>query len=175
LSACLLKEIRYGGANMTLKAYVDVVYSPLPAMEAARSIQEAVKALNGTASALRSDGAPAAFTVRLEHDDVIQQHNARFRHKDKPTNVLSFPTAAEDAWDPDEHVYYLGDILIASDVLIAEARMMRKNPRHHLQHLLIHGTLHLFGFDHEKETEACIMEKLEVKVLTQLDIPNPYA
>jgi probable rRNA maturation factor len=174
LSACLLKEFVYGGANMALKVYVDIVYSPLPALEAARSIQETAEALNHVVCATRSGQAPSALTVRLDHDDAVQQHNARFRHKDKPTNVLSFPTTNEETWDPDEQVFYMGDVLIASNILTSEARMMGKNPRHHLQHLLIHGTLHLFGFDHETEAEAYIMENLEIKILAQLDIPNPY-
>jgi probable rRNA maturation factor len=99
--------------------------------------------------------------------------NAHFRGRDKPTNVLSFPPprlprAAAGASQP------LGDLVICARVLRAEARAQEKTLRAHWAHLIVHGTLHLVGYDHERDADAQRMERREVAVLRRLGFANPY-
>jgi probable rRNA maturation factor len=99
--------------------------------------------------------------------------NAHFRGRDKPTNVLSFPPprlprAAAVASQP------LGDLVICARVLRAEARAQEKTLRAHWAHLIVHGTLHLVGYDHERDADAQRMERREVAVLRRLGFANPY-
>ena len=117
-------------------------------------------------------GAPAAATeggldIVLADDDTVAELNVRFRGKAGPTNVLSFP-ALETARP------HLGDLCLAYGVCAREAIEQKKPIAHHLQHLLVHGTLHLVGFDHMTEAEAESMEALERKVLATLGVPDPY-
>ena len=104
-------------------------------------------------------------------DANIKTINNDHRGQDKPTNVLSFPQHQADAgrFGP-----YLGDLVFASETIIREAALDEKPLKHHLQHLMVHGFLHLVGYDHETDIEAEEMESLEVKILDQLQIPNPY-
>lgn len=114
---------------------------------------------------------PFSLTVRLATDDTVRALNHQFRNKDYPTNVLSFP-ADED--DSDEGERYLGDIIISLPTTHREAAAEGKQPPHHLQHLVLHGTLHLLGYDHLTDDEANEMERLETDLLALLNIPNPY-
>lgn len=100
----------------------------------------------------------------------IQQLNNTYRHQDKPTNVLSFPS--DLPIEIDELI--LGDVVICIDVVIEEAQAQNKHFKDHLMHMAIHGTLHLLGFDHIEESEAQKMENLEVKILEKTNIGNPY-
>jgi probable rRNA maturation factor len=106
------------------------------------------------------------FTILLTDDKKLRTLNAQFRGRDKATNVLSFP-APKDA-------DYLGDIAIAYGVTARQAAAEGKPFAHHAAHLAVHGVLHLLGFDHERATDACIMEPLEIEILKGLKIPNPY-
>ena len=99
-------------------------------------------------------------------DASIQELNAKWRGKDKPTNVLSFPT--------DEHSSLLGDIVISLDTTQREADLENKSLHDHFTHLVVHGFLHLFGYDHENESDAVEMEQLETDILAALDIADPY-
>ena len=112
----------------------------------------------------------AEISVRLTDDAEVQALNRQYRHKDKPTNVLSFP-AAELPAGPERP---LGDLVICPDVLRAEAREQRKSLRAHWAHLVVHGTLHLVGYDHEDCADADRMERREIAVLRRLGFPNPY-
>jgi probable rRNA maturation factor len=97
--------------------------------------------------------------------------NARFRGRDKPTNVLSFPPARLPAgYAPPP----LGELVICPRVLQAEARAQAKTLRAHWAHLVVHGTLHLLGYDHERVADARRMERREIAVLRRLGFPNPY-
>ncbi|WP_109576642.1 rRNA maturation RNase YbeY [Aminobacter sp. AP02] len=106
-------------------------------------------------------------------DDSIQSLNAEWRQKDKPTNVLSFPAfpmAPGDALPP-----MLGDIVLAYETVVREAELEQKPLENHITHLIIHGLLHLLGYDHESDEEAEEMEALERQALARLAIPDPYA
>lgn len=106
-------------------------------------------------------------------DAAIRELNNDWRDKDKPTNVLSFPAfpiRPGQAPGP-----MLGDIVIARETVMREAEDEEKSFDHHLTHLIVHGFLHLLGYDHETEVEAEEMEQLERKILARLAIPDPYA
>ena len=109
---------------------------------------------------------------RLSDDAEVQQLNKQFREKDKPTNVLSFPADIEFT-DPDEPLY-IGDIIFAMPTVAKEASEQGKTFEHHLKHLTVHGVLHLFGYDHMEESEAQVMESLEIDILDGLKIKDPY-
>ena len=107
------------------------------------------------------------LVVLLTDDPTVQDLNARFRGKDAPTNVLSFPAAR----NPEGH---LGDLALAFGVCAREAAQQGKPIAHHLQHLVAHGVLHLLGYDHMSDDEAEAMEGLERVVLAGLGVPDPY-
>ncbi len=119
--------------------------------------------------ALRRAKAPrrAALTILLTDDAQLRALNRDFRGKDRPTNVLSFPASANDA-------HYLGDIALAYDVTLEEARGGGKRFIDHAMHLVVHGTLHLLGFDHASERQARAMEPLEAAILAEFGIADPY-
>jgi probable rRNA maturation factor len=110
----------------------------------------------------------AALTVLLTDDAALKALNRDFRGKNKPTNVLSFPAPANGS-------AYLGDIALAYDVTQKEARAAGKKFADHATHLVIHGVLHLLGFDHMRGGDARMMESLETRILAELGIADPYA
>lgn len=115
-----------------------------------------------------SDARPGAIAILLSSDEAIAELNARFRERDGPTNVLSFP-ALETA---DNH---LGDIALAWGVVSREAQDRGLDIADHLRHLVIHGYFHLQGLDHQHDEEAEHMEDLERRTLADLGIADPYA
>jgi len=114
----------------------------------------------------------AEVSVLLVDDARIRSLNAQWRNIDKATNVLSFPASAPGklASNP-----LLGDIVIAFETVQREARDESKSLANHVSHLVVHGFLHLIGYDHENEGDAETMEALEIKVLAGLKIANPYS
>jgi len=108
--------------------------------------------------------------IRFVDKNEIQQLNKTYRHQDKTTNVLSFPS--DLPIEIDEEI--LGDVVICNEIVVEEAKMQQKTFNNHLIHMAIHGTLHLLGYDHVEESEAQKMESLEVKILEKLQIDNPY-
>ena len=110
--------------------------------------------------------------VVFTDDDEIAILNAQWRGKDKPTNVLSFPSGIPSPTG--QLPLLLGDIVLAWRTINAEAALDGKPFDHHLTHLVVHGILHLLGYDHEEEQEAEVMEALERRVLAKLAIPDPY-
>jgi probable rRNA maturation factor len=112
------------------------------------------------------------ISILLTDDARIRQLNSTWRNKDKATNVLSFPAYPLErlAQSP-----ALGDIIVAFEILAREAEDEQKNIENHFSHLVVHGTLHLLGFDHETPDEAEIMEQLERQILASLGIPDPYS
>lgn len=109
--------------------------------------------------------------VLLTDDEVVRDLNARFRDKDRPTNVLSFPAA--DMTIPGQ-APHLGDLVLAWGVCAAEAEAQGKTLADHLSHLTVHGVLHLLGRDHEAEDEAEAMEGEERSILASLGVADPY-
>jgi len=127
---------------------------------------------------LISSEQPVELSVRLAGDDEVRELNAKWRGKDKATNVLSFPLANPDDLLPtnvSERELLLGDIVMARGVCEAEAAEKGVSVQDHATHLLVHGTLHLLGYDHHDDAEAAEMEAREVRALARLGIADPYA
>jgi probable rRNA maturation factor len=114
----------------------------------------------------------AVVNITFVSSDESQQLNKEWREKDKPTNVLSFPFELPEGWESREQL--LGDLVICPAVLISEAREQGKSLAEHAAHLVVHGLLHLQGYDHENEAEAQEMEALEAALLAQVGMKNPY-
>ena len=120
---------------------------------------------------------PVEISVRLTGDDEVRALNAHWRGKDKPTNVLSFPLAERyelEQADEEGPELMLGDIIVARGVCEREAAENQVAVEDHAAHLLVHGTLHLLGYDHRDEKEAADMESREVRALERLGIADPY-
>jgi len=128
----------------------------LPGVE--RLVRKAARAALGTRV--------KSLTVALSDDRRVRTLNKRDRRKDKPTNVLSYPSGEKA---------FLGDVVLARQTVWREAREQKKAPADHLAHLVVHGTLHLLGHDHEtSDADAERMEALERRILKRLGIRDPY-
>jgi probable rRNA maturation factor len=125
------------------------------------------------AAAMPPEHAACELAVVFTDDETIRTLNARFRGRDAPTNVLSFPPPSFAAVGPGEAVP-LGDVVIAFETAQAEAAAQGKEFIQHVTHLLVHGVLHLLGYDHQSDAEAELMEMRERAVLRELGIPDPY-
>lgn len=115
---------------------------------------------------------PLGLTIRIVGSAESQQLNATYRAQHKPTNVLSFAFEPPPGYISNEP--YQGDLVICVDVVAAEAETQCKIVAQHWAHLVIHGTLHLLGYDHEEPATAINMEAIETALLSQLNISNPY-
>jgi probable rRNA maturation factor len=124
-------------------------------------------------AAAGEDIAGREVALLFTDDAAIAEINAEWRGKDKPTNVLSFP-APDDMPLPAGETRPLGDIVLAFGVIAREAAEQSKTLRDHTVHLIVHGTLHLIGYDHEADDEAEEMEQLETGILKGLGISDPY-
>lgn len=113
---------------------------------------------------------PWEVVVRLAADATVRELNRTFRHKDKATNVLSFPND-DDGLEPR---WTVGDLVLAHGVVEAEAATMGIALADHVRHLVLHGLLHLAGYDHETDADAHVMESLETRLLAMLHIADPY-
>lgn len=123
------------------------------------------------------------LSVVLTNDTQVRTLNKTYRTKDKSTNVLSFQSFETQSEmldrflsdEPlDEDSAYIGDVILTYETIKQEAEEQEKSFLHHFTHLLVHGCLHLLGYDHEKETEANAMEAIEISILRELSIANPY-
>ena len=117
--------------------------------------------------------------VRLTDDAEVHTLNRQYRQKDKPTNVLSFPMVPPDLLDSlansDDGEVLLGDIVLAAETCVREAAEKQWVTAEYAQHLIVHGLLHLLGYDHELgETQACAMEAIESSACRTLGLPEPY-
>lgn len=145
-----------------------------------RAAEAVAAALALTPFASLAQAAPLVeIAVRLTDDAEVQTLNRDFRGKDKPTNVLSFPQVQDDLLEglanSDDGEILLGDIVLARETCAREAEERAISIADHATHLIVHGTLHLVGYDHGDDASAGAMEALEVKALASLGIANPYA
>ena len=130
-------------------------------------------------SAVTIYAAEAKMTLVFSNDKTIRQLNRDFRKIDKPTNVLSFPALNASAirrlrrGDMDGRVF-LGDVIIAYQTVAREAKEQKKSITHHAAHMVVHGVLHLLGYDHMTDAMARRMEKLEREILREFGIADPY-
>lgn len=116
----------------------------------------------------------AGVVVRVVAEAESQELNRAYRGRDYPTNVLSFPYEPPPLPLEADETAYLGDLVICQSVLCREAAEQGKTPEQHWAHLLVHGLLHLQGYDHINDAEAEAMEALETRILAQLGFPDPY-
>ncbi len=119
------------------------------------------------------------LSILLTNDKRIKKLNQEFRNENSATNVLSFPDLDIDfsqilEFKPDLDYIYLGDIAFAFETISEEVKKKNIPFLNHFKHLLVHSTLHLLGYDHMNDTEAEIMQDIEVKILKKLSIPSPY-
>ncbi|WP_346837204.1 rRNA maturation RNase YbeY [Microbulbifer sp. SAOS-129_SWC] len=121
-------------------------------------------------AALRGRRDTAELSVRIVDEAESRELNHRYRGKDKPTNVLSFPADLPKDLD----LPLLGDLVICAAVVAREADQQRKAIDAHWAHMVVHGTLHLLGYDHVEDAEAEVMERLETELLAGLGIEDPY-
>ncbi len=145
----------------------------------ALACRAAVAALRETPHAELADKPVAVeISVKLSDDAEIQSLNAAYRYKDKPTNVLSFPMLAPDLIDTvsntDDGEVLLGDIILGYETCAREAQERGISLADHATHLIIHGTLHLVGYDHEQDAEAEGMEAMETRALASIGLADPY-
>ena len=120
-------------------------------------------------------GPPAEVTVLLTDDAAVRALNRSFRGEDAPTDVLSFPAGPRAPGVPTDCAWPLGDIAIALETSARDAAAAGKPLADHLAHLVVHGTLHLLGYDHEEPKAGEAMEALERRILADLGIADPYA
>ena len=133
-------------------------------------------ALAALAVTYDEDEGPAELSVVLADDALVHRLNREYRGKDKPTNVLSFAlTEAEEPDAGEDAPIMLGDVILAWETVAREAAEQGKTPSDHMTHLVVHGVLHLLGYDHETDDEAEEMEQLETQLLDTLGIADPYA
>ena len=126
--------------------------------------------LQNWAAAAYLNSVPAVASMLVTDVDEIQQLNKQYRDKDKATNVLSFPMQLP----VEEDVFLLGDIALCAPVIKQEASQQSKSEISHWAHMVVHGMLHLQGYDHINNDEAEEMERLEIKILNQLGFSDPY-
>ena len=150
---------------MSIVVYIDNASSSDTVPEQTHITQWAKLALSS-----RDIEKPAELSIRIVDSDEIQRLNKTYRDKNKPTNVLSFPVELPDVVE----LPLLGDIIVCADIVESEAKAQHKPLVHHWAHMIIHGTLHLLGYDHIEDNDAAIMEGLEIKLLQSIGIPSPY-
>jgi len=125
------------------------------------------------ASRSRTKAAWASVSVALSDDSAVKVLNKSYRGIDQPTNVLSFPRPPGACCPPDE-AQPIGDIVLALETVQREAGERGIALADHVRHLVVHGTLHLLGFDHDTDNQAETMERLEVQILSSLGVADPY-
>lgn len=157
-------------------ALIDVQYasdlSDLPETDALQLWVETVLNHPGVNCSLAVPADEALeVTIRIVDEHEGQYLNQRWRGKTGPTNVLSFPFESP----PEVPIPLLGDIVVCAPVVLREAEEQHKSLTAHWAHLVIHGTLHLLGYDHIEDADADIMEALEIEILAKLTYPNPYS
>ncbi len=133
-------------------------------------VRDAARAALGVAGVARAE-----MTLVITDDARMRALNRQFRGIDKPTNVLSFPEPEESPHPEQNAAPSLGDVVVSLDTLVREAAEQGKSFSAHAAHLVVHGVLHLLGYDHASDGDAARMEALEVRTLARLGFPDPYA
>ena len=147
----------------TRRSKVDVVLLDAAWAKALPGVERLVRKAARAALGVRM----TSLTVALSDDRRVRVLNKRNRQKDRPTNVLSYPSGEKA---------FLGDVVLARQTVWREAREQKKAPADHVAHLVVHGTLHLLGHDHEtSDADAERMEALERRILARMKIADPYA
>lgn len=150
--------------TVSVQAAVEPAEVPKSRLPAAASVRRWAR------TALSRHGRGGEVTVRIVGEDESAALNERYRHKTGPTNVLSFPYGPpEETMTP-----LLGDIVVCAPVVLAEAHAQGKAADAHWAHMVVHGVLHLLGYDHETDREARDMETLEAALLQQMGYSDPY-
>ena len=134
-----------------------------------RTISELINLIIEVEPSLKKQILNRSVNIKFVSKSEIKELNSKFLNKDKPTNVLSFPS---EGLDLDNQL--LGDIAICPEIIRSEASTQEKENQNHLSHIILHSLLHLAGYDHEDGHSAIKMESLEVKVLRKIGIANPY-
>jgi probable rRNA maturation factor len=154
------------GRRLTPSVSCTVVVLDAAWLAALSGVERLVKRAARAAVAGAGRSGRKSLTVALADDKRVRALNARHAKKDKPTNVLSYPSGERG---------FLGDIVLARQTVWREARRQHKTPSAHISHLVVHGTLHLLGYDHETgDADARRMEALERRILARLGIADPY-
>jgi probable rRNA maturation factor len=152
---------------------IDVVIASARWRQAPRAATVVRRAISAAAPARARN---AELSVILTSDSAIRSLNRRWRGRDKPTNVLSFPAPPPAGRTTSRGApRHLGDIVLAYETVAREARAEAKPLDHHIAHLALHGFLHLLGYDHESHGQAEAMERRERRILARLGVPDPYA
>lgn len=125
-----------------------------------------------TALAEFEEGKDSEVVIRLVDEAESAELNQQYRHKQGPTNILSFPFEAPEGVDMELDL--LGDLVICAPLIVQEAQQQNKQIMHHWAHITVHGVLHLLGYDHIDDQDAEEMEALEIEILSKLNIANPY-
>jgi probable rRNA maturation factor len=151
------------------------VTTPCPLWEHACAGAAALAETTARLALLRSEAPPSSVVdVTLTDDTAQRALNRTWRGKDAPTNVLAFPAADPAIPPPDGAPLLLGDVVLAYETVAREAAEQDKPLTDHLRHLVVHGVLHLLGYDHTRPTDAVAMEAREIAILAELGVPNPY-
>ena len=119
---------------------------------------------------LKDESQDAEVVIRIVDENEMIQFNEQYRDKKGSTNILSFPFEAPEGVDN----YLLGDMLVCAPVVEKEAQQQNKELEHHWAHMIVHGVLHLLGYDHIDDQDAEEMEAIEIKILKTINIKNPY-
>lgn len=134
--------------------------------------QLAKKAALAAFQAAKTEARSTNISISLSDDRTIAELNGKWRGLPKPTNVLAFPSSCSSHSSAEGS--FLGDIILAGGVVAREARQQGKSIESHTAHLIVHGVLHLLGYDHQSADAAHAMERLEVGALKTMGIPDPY-
>ena len=160
----------------TRRASIPIAVQALAWQERLPDVESRVRrAAEACLSAARCPDGEVEISIALADDATQQKLNRDYRGRDAPTNVLSFAASADgNGADPAAGPTLLGDVVLAYETVSREARDQGKSLSDHLSHLVVHGVLHLLGYDHEADADAEEMERLEVAVLDRLGVADPY-
>ncbi|MEQ8640615.1 MAG: rRNA maturation RNase YbeY [Alphaproteobacteria bacterium] len=166
-----------GAVGLARRAARAAVTAGLAELAAKRSAARPVGPAAGEARPDSAGPAGLEMSVVLGDDGLLQSLNRQWRGHDRPTNVLAFAAAAMPSAGHHaaaEHRQALGEVIVSGEAIEREARTQGKSPADHFTHLVVHGTLHLLDYDHERPSDACRMESLERRILATLDVTDPY-